>query len=212
MTQSSMPTQRLNRYTDIPSLLHILRAKQITLLDPKSWDDRNDAAYMQAYKERKGLKTLLALCFSQSNETYHHWRVFASGAAGVCITFKREPLVARLDEYDGVRLGAVNYMTIQDARKKLPDVEQIPFLKRIGYSDEAEFRVIYETQEDEYASAQIEIDLSMIDRVALSPWLHNDLSDATKRAIREIPGCSKLKLSRSTLTSNDEWKDMARRI
>lgn len=84
---ASKLTSELLRYTQLPSLLHMLRARAVTLLDPDSWDDRNDASYMALYKERKTLKSLLALCFSQVPETYHHWHVFAQGSAGVCIYF-----------------------------------------------------------------------------------------------------------------------------
>jgi len=32
----------LRRYTDIPGLLHVLTYKALTLLDPSSWDDKNE--------------------------------------------------------------------------------------------------------------------------------------------------------------------------
>ena len=75
MPTTTTPTY-LRRYTDLPALLHMLAAKQLTLLDPKTWDDQNDSFFMSQYKERKKLKTVLALCFSQTAKTYHHWRSF----------------------------------------------------------------------------------------------------------------------------------------
>src|ERR1700745_856554 len=86
--------QVLGRYTDLPALIHLLRRKCITFLDPATWDDKNDSYYMELYKENKGLKTGLALCFSMTSETYHHWRVFAGGASGICIRFKRDELLS----------------------------------------------------------------------------------------------------------------------
>ncbi len=55
-------TESLRRYTDLPALLHLLKHRKITLLDPSTWDDTNDSYYLLKYKERKGLKTVLALC------------------------------------------------------------------------------------------------------------------------------------------------------
>jgi len=83
----------LKRFTDIPALIYLLKQRAITILDPISWDDTNDSYYLTVYKEKKSLKTLLALCFTETSETYHHWRVFAGGSSGVCITFKREELL-----------------------------------------------------------------------------------------------------------------------
>jgi hypothetical protein len=40
-----------------------------------------------------GLKTVLALCFTQATEHYHHWHVFAGGSSGVCIGFDRDALL-----------------------------------------------------------------------------------------------------------------------
>jgi hypothetical protein len=67
----------LHRFTNLAAAIHMLRARKITLLDPNTWDDKNDAYFMAEYKRQKGLATLLALCFADCDETYHHWRVFA---------------------------------------------------------------------------------------------------------------------------------------
>jgi hypothetical protein len=65
------PTKEvLRRYTNLAATIHMLRSRTITLLSPGSWDDRNDAYFMAEYKRRKGLKTLLALCFANCGETY----------------------------------------------------------------------------------------------------------------------------------------------
>jgi hypothetical protein len=96
MDIAKQPRTELSRYTDLPALLYLLDKKKITLLDPKSWDDSNDSYYLSQYKEKKKLKSVLALCFSQTAETYHHWRVFSSGPSGVCIVFDREQLLGAL--------------------------------------------------------------------------------------------------------------------
>ena len=69
----------LRRYTDLPAIAYSLKARCITLLDPQSWDDRNDSYFLRRYKDERKLSSVLALCFTQSSEKYHHWRVFAGG-------------------------------------------------------------------------------------------------------------------------------------
>jgi hypothetical protein len=67
------------RYTNLASLLHILRNRRLTLLSPETWDDKNDAFFLAEYKRIKELKTVLALCIAVREETYHHWQVFSHG-------------------------------------------------------------------------------------------------------------------------------------
>src|SRR4051794_14517688 len=126
MAATKIPTY-LRRYTDLPALLRLLRDKQLTLLDPKTWDDRNDSLFMSLYKEHKKLHSVLALCFSQSPETYHHWRVFSNGPAGVCIVFDRESLLETLRNVEGVSTGMVNYFTLKKAKEKAFRVDRLPF-------------------------------------------------------------------------------------
>src|SRR5215471_8920008 len=104
----------------------MLTEKRITLLDPETWDDKNDSHFLRLYRETNQLQSVLALCFSQHGETYHHWRVFASGASGICIT--------------------------------------------------------------------------------LSPWLHPVYKEHVKNTLWKIEGCEDLKISQSTLISNEDWK------
>ena len=83
----------LRRYTNMTTLIYMLKEKKITLLNPEKWDDKNDAYYMSLYKKKGSLKSILALCFTQVPERYHHWRVFAGGPDGVCVRFEVVPVV-----------------------------------------------------------------------------------------------------------------------
>lgn len=60
-----MNTEYLRRYTDLTSLMYLLHKRKITLLDPASWDDKNDSHYLTLYKEKRKLRSVLALCFSR---------------------------------------------------------------------------------------------------------------------------------------------------
>ncbi len=198
----------LRRYTDIPALIYLLCERKLSLLDPQSWDDSNDSHYLTLYREKKQLKSVLALCFSQANETYHHWRVFAGGASGVCIRFKRSKLLRATRKQPGLRIGRVDYLKLDEIRNKKLTIESLPFLKRFPFEHEDEFRMIYESKSEAMEKLDIPIPLSAIDRVTLSPWIHEDLSRHLKQILHSIEGCSGLKIVRSTLIGNVEWKNL----
>ena len=99
-------TELLRRYTNIPALIWLLTARKITLLDPASWDDKNDSHFLTLYREKKSLETVLALCFTQTSETYHHWRVFAEGSSGISITFDKDRLLSAMTKRAGVTARA----------------------------------------------------------------------------------------------------------
>jgi len=197
----------LRRYTDLPSLLHLLSTKNLTLLDPKTWDDQNDSYFMSLYKTQLSLNSLLALCFSQAPETYHHWRVFSNGPSGVCIVFDKDSLLSSLNKQIGITSRPVEYFTLKKAEEKGFVKSELPFVKRYGFEPEKEFRVVYSSKDlDTKAYLNININLSSIRSISLSPWMHKSLSSSTIKAIRSINDCSKLRVSRSTLISNDQWK------
>src|SRR6266702_4473708 len=100
----------LRRYTELPSLIHILKYQQLTLLNPSSWDDKNDSYFLSLYREKCALKSVLALCFTVANETYHHWRVFAPGSAGVCIQLDMNEIRTAASNVKGVTMKAVEYL------------------------------------------------------------------------------------------------------
>ena len=208
-SKSGPPVTILRRYTSLASLLALLQDKKLTLLSPGLWEDRNDAFYMSEYKTKKSLKTLLALCFSESDETYHHWRVFTHGADGVCIHFKREALLQALPIGHQLIAGPVTYRKINDLPRLKPRLEQLPFLKRQPYSDECEFRLVYEDKRSEMETKGFPLPLRTITRVTLNPWLSAPLADAVKRTIKSTPGCTALKVYQTTLLENETWKKAA---
>src|SRR5690349_1833011 len=99
----------IRRYTTISAVIDILRRRALPLLDPQTWDDRNDRYFMARYKEKKALGGLYALCAAQCSETYHHWRVFTGTADGACLELRREPLEEALGNIEGARFGPVDY-------------------------------------------------------------------------------------------------------
>src|SRR5689334_9315615 len=101
----------IRRYTSISAVIDILKRQELSLLDPQSWDDRNDRYFMALYKEKKRLRGLYGLCAAQCSETYHHWRVFTGTSDGACIEIKRDVLESSIRE-PNVRFGSVEYLLL----------------------------------------------------------------------------------------------------
>jgi hypothetical protein len=201
------------RYTNLAALVHLLQAKAITLLNPATWDDTNDAYFMAEYKRLRQAKTVLALCFAETAETYHHWRVFSHGADGVCLEFNKDKLLRAWSGDDSVRTRAVAYKEIQQIRGQAEiKLEDLPFIKRFPYRDEQEFRVIFVSQDEAVEHKDYPIEMSCIRRITLSPWMSKALAASVKKTLRSIPGCSMIKISRSTLVDNDAWKGFTARV
>jgi hypothetical protein len=198
----------LRRYTDLPALLYLLRHKKITLLDPKTWDDTNDSYYLLKYKEKRQLKTVLALCLTEAEETYHHWRVFSHGSAGVCIHFDRPAIHAALSAVRGMTIRNIDYRKVREARKSTKPlrIEELPFVKRAGFIAEAEIRAVYESKTKTVSYLDVPFALGSIVKISLSPWLNKRLSNSVKNAVYAIPDCADLDVTRSTLVGNSEWK------
>ncbi|WP_149866430.1 DUF2971 domain-containing protein [Tropicimonas marinistellae] len=199
----------INRYTSLASAIHMLTKKQITLLDPDTWDDRNDVHFIQKYRSRNQNKQVFALCFSRSDQTYHHWRVFAPGPDGVCIAFYEAKLREVFSLNSNVEIGNVKYRSIGDARamKPLSD-ENLKFLKHKRYEPEEETRIVYTGKTNgQYPTYPFPI--SAIERITLSPWLTKPLVDPMKSLIAKIDKCQRLKIYRSTLIDYRDWQSLA---
>ena len=209
-TNSHLSRPFLNRYTSLPILLDILVGKQITLLSPSSWEDRNDAYYLEQYKAQKKLKTVLALCFSEKRETFHHWKIFSDGSSGVCIEFDKEELIGGLDQNIGYRCRRVNYRFITDVRSKIPSIDDWPFLKRKPFEDENEFRIVYENEQVDEQIKQIPIRTKSIRKITLSPWIPETVAKTVIDVIRQLPDCRPLTINRSNLLNTAVWKSAIR--
>lgn len=207
-----MDTKTLKRYTNLPSLVSILKNKKITLLDPSKWEDRNDSYYLLRYGERKGFKSLYALCFTKEPETSHHWKAFSPGSDGVCIKILAEPFIAQLNSIKEIVHGDVEYKLIDDVETEAFSVDQLPFLKRYPFRDEAEYRVLFRKKAaSKLKTHAIPFDISHIQEITLSNSLPKELRAPLVSLIKDIDGCADIKISRSTLNENSRWKRASER-
>lgn len=204
-----MGAASLRRYTNIASVLHILRNRYVTLLNPALWDDRNDAYYLAQYKQRKQVLSVLALCFTRAPETYHHWRVFSSGGDGLCVEFNEARLIEAVAKDKSIVGRNVIYKEIREVTANPVKTEDLPFLKRIPYRDEQEFRLLYSSQTEEKEFHPLTIPIAAISRITLSPWMAGPLAEAVKDTLKELPGCKATKVYQSTLVENGRWKRAA---
>ncbi|TXH06127.1 MAG: DUF2971 domain-containing protein [Nevskiaceae bacterium] len=200
----------LRRYTELPYLIDFLETKEIALLNPRSWDDRNDSYYMQQYGAAAGFDSIFSLCLTETNETYHHWRVFSHGASGVCIEFHRGMFIDQVVSSGEIRAEPVLYRTLEQMRLNPPMTNELPFLKRYAFGDEMEFRVFAARNGVKDPILRIPVELNVVSRIMLSPWLPKDVASHTKSVLRSMHGCSKLKIYRSTLVENESWKRFAK--
>ena len=199
----------LRRYTELPFLIDILQTRQISLVNPQFWDDRNDSYYIQQYGLLNGFESIFCMCLTETNETYHHWRVFSHGTGGVCIEFHKSMLQEDAIAFQGLRAEPVTYRTLHDLRQSRPLTEELPFLKRYAFSDEMEFRLVMTTRKYHDGVFKVPIRLGSISRIMLSPWLSKTVATQTKNVLKTIKGCSKMKIYRSTLVDNESWKKFA---
>lgn len=202
------PTSKyLKRYTNLPATIDILERQSLQLLDPNSWDDRNDAISLEKYRRKEGKSKLLAVCFAQSVETYHHWRVFSEGFDGMCIEFIKDRIIQKISKDKSLIKGSVEYKTLDAIKREEISWERVPFTKRRAYRDEKEFRIIHLSDDGSKNSHPIKIDIEDINRVIISPWLPDTLLKSVKESIRRIPGCKKINIVQAKVISSQQWQD-----
>jgi len=196
--------KKLNRYTTLPVLLDMLKRKRLVLLDPSSWEDKNDFEILLEYKKRKRIQKLFALCFSYGDETIHHWKTFADGISGCCIQFDPKRLIDLFNHTPGIRCGAVTYKKLKDLKDAVIDIEDIPFTKRWPYRCEEEFRVIWSGRTDQ-TGYEIPFNLQMITKVTISQRMPEQVYETIRDYLREVFKRPEQRINRSTLYQNRIW-------
>lgn len=205
MTES---TTVLRRYTDLASLIDMLHHKAITLLRPDTWDDRNDRLMMKTYANSFELKTLLALCLTSRGETYHHWKVFTDKSSGVCIHFRKDEFRQAM-RAAGVKVKRVKYLKLDKLNAQDHPIESLPFLKRFGFGDEGEYRAVYQSEAAEDLLKQIQIDLNIIDRISVNPWMPEPVFESVRATIEALREGATFTVNHSSLIDNRRWRQFA---
>lgn len=204
-----MSEDSIKRYTELPFVLQALQEKKLALLNPTSWDDKNDAHYVQKFKQRSRLRGVFALCLTEATQTYHHWRIFTHGASGACIHFKKNEFQQWVDDTKGLVGQRVQYRTIPQLRAQRPELAELPFIKRDAYRHETEYRLLHTSRKTSSGPVSFEFPVEIVERVVLNPWLHASTLKSIKALIHTIHGWKSLRVIPATIVNNDEWRKMA---
>lgn len=197
---------QLKRYTELPFALQLLHSRRLTLINPSSWDDKNDSHFVHTYRDRKKLGSVLALCLTEAPQTYHHWKVFTHGASGACIYFDKERLQDWINATDLIEGREVTYRTLLQIQRRPPKLEDLPFLKRTAYKHESEFRILFCTKKKSVSLQNFDIPLNIVDFILLNPWMPPPTAKAVEDVIHRIEGCENIKVARATIVKNDAWQ------
>jgi len=203
---------RLRKFTSLAVAIDLLRNKRIVLVDPRNWVDRNDIAYLQEYKRRKALKSLALTCFTTKVEQYHHWKSFADGTDGVCIHFHAKPLIDHVARQSGFRGGLVTYRRNTEKENWTPKTGEIPFLKRLAYRDEGEYRILFEDKEQVHETKPLPLDLSYVSRIVISPRLAEGLFPAVKEQLASIAPDARIPITQSSILDSVLWRNRLGKI
>lgn len=198
----------LNRFTTLPVLIDLLRRKKLVLLSPENWEDRNDAEIMLEYKKRKELKQLYAVCFSEGEETIHHWTAFSSGSSGCCIEFDKELLLADVHKVYGITTRSVTYKKINELKAGSINTPDIPFTKRWPYRCEEEYRIVYESNDSPEKNKDqfdIEINLKSIRRITFNQRMPDQVYQTIKEYLKDEFEDPEKRIHKSTLYENKKW-------
>jgi len=204
---------RLKRYTTLAAAIDMLVESRLTLLSPYSWKDTNDVQFLDAYRHTLNLRSLCAACFTQSEETYHHWEVFAGSNEGVCIEIDKDRLLTSIMSDPRYIWRTVEYLTLEQINAlKEVDAYRLPFMKRWGFRDESEFRLIWQSEAEEVSLFHVPIRRSWIKRVILNPWIAPGLFPSIKKSLQSIPECGSIRVVKTNLIDNAEWKSACERV
>jgi hypothetical protein len=188
------------------SAIDALSKKHIVLTSTSGWADKNDNLSIEQYRGVEGCNSVLAVCMTAAYETFHHWEIFAGGQTGLYIQLNREKFSKAVESDPRLLAGPVTYLGLKEIRalEKIKRNE-VPFLKRSGFKDEMEYRVIVKNNDPKCLAYPIKINADMIEKIVFSPFIPAALVTSTKEVMKSIEGCSGIDIGQSQLTTNKEW-------
>jgi hypothetical protein len=184
-------------------MFDIVSKQEIEMSNPKRWEDINDVCILDAYKEKRGFKTLYAVCFLGEGETIYHWSAFSERTNVCCIEFDKNELINSIPEDVCFRHDSVKYIQIEDLERELKNVDDLPFSKRYPYRNESEYRIIFQDR-SKIDKKIIKIERSMINKITINGQLSSEVFRLIKS---EIEDKYKIEVNHSTIIKNQKWID-----
>lgn len=206
-------SEYVKRYTKLEHAVAALKSKKLVLPNPSKWDDSNDQEFVKLYKRYIAAKSVYAMCCTMSPERYHHWRIFTDKdvADGVCIEFKRLPLQQALNRMKGMRAEPVRYVSLKEMRNERHQPEELPFIKRSGYRDEREWRVLATSPKLQRAMLEIPFEVEWVHRIILNPWMTETDRERARRTLTPLIR-KPARVTATFLTNSAEWKNLGKRL
>ncbi len=201
----------VRRFTKLEFVLDLLRTQELVLLDPTGrWEDRNDLFGLKLFQERAKAGGVRACCFTGSNDTFHHWRIYGPQPDSVCIVFWRAPLTRSFSR-QGVTFKPVNYFTVPELWKKrsLLRTPEIPFVKWARYQDEREYRALQKVPAAAPTLLRVKIDPAAILEIKTSPWTpeaDTSVHDQLTTILRASPDLQHIEVKPCNTIDSAPWQ------
>ncbi|MBN1798658.1 MAG: hypothetical protein JW822_08765 [Spirochaetales bacterium] len=197
-------SKMLKRYTTLNYLQKILLNKKLPFSVPDYWEDKNDTELINIYKNKKCLLNVYILCFSCEHETIHFWKTFSNGNTGCCIMFNVKYLLSLFDK-NKLNHGYIQYEEINKLHEVKVTIDKIPFMKRIPYRIEEEYRVIYEDNNNQDNFSLYVDPIKCIEKIILSPDVSNNEIKELRHHWFKILKKTKNRPHKTTIFKNNNW-------
>lgn len=176
----------LKKYMKIEFLESTLKKQALFLGDPSKWIDLNDAAVLNAYKNRKNLSAIRATCLTRAQDRYHFWAIFGEEKKGVCLWFSADKFIEDVRQDRTLQANDVGYYTLPEL-KSVCDPCHLPFAKRKQYEDEREYRVVREYAFGMSGEVKgVKFRPESLARIYLNSWLNDDEFKKEKSSIERL--------------------------
>jgi hypothetical protein len=217
MSDPAVP-KYVHRYTKLRYVEEYLARQEMGFRPPDAWEDKNDSYFLSLYGNYIG-KDVYCCCFTSSAETFHHWRIFSEYKEsenkedfGARMTFDHSALQSAFNE-QGVTLRQVKYVKVGDLGRETVGPHDLPYVKRIGFADEREYRAIVSVPRgscEALTVKSVRIPLPALRSISLSPFC----PDQSSEWVRCIRGnlSSDVRVGRSRLIDNARWRSYGEKI
>lgn len=207
-------SEYVKRYTKLKHAVTALESKKLVLPNPSKWDDSNDQEFVELYRRHIEAKSIYAMCCTMGAERYHHWRIFTEkeDADGVCIEFDRRALETTLNRIKKVRAERVQYIPLRKMRETGNyQPENLPFIKRNGYRDEREWRILVTSSKAQRALIEVPFKVEWVNRIILNPWMPVTEQETARRDLKSLIR-KPARVTASRLTNSAEWKELGKKL
>ena len=190
----------LKKYMKLSTLLDILNRKQITLLSPQNWPDKNDSFVMEKYRDAKNAAHVCAICFTVDTDSVYHWTAFSKECDGCCLELDAESFLKSIETDENVKHQFVRYLPV--TFKDEISIDDYPFVKRKQFECEREYRLV--VLNDESETYPIDLKPEFIRRISISDDMPKPVCESVKKIIKDL--CPDVEVCQTTLNDNNKWK------